>query len=382
MSGVEHARVRSLDAYRGIAVLLMIIAHACDAFLAEVHRSGTVWHAVNITFGFVAPAFLFLAGATLGPLLRRNAPTPHDSHGSKSPPRSRHARRYALILLLAYWLQIPVLSLRQLVWSQRPHELARLFDCNILHVLAIGGLGLIAIDALFARDRSRRFAAAAVALALVIVAPYVWHSDVALSMFLPLRAFVAPQPASTFPIVPFAAYMLAGYALWPWLTHSTARHTAWLAIASSGAAGTALALDAAIGSITPHDDYWNGSAQHSLMRFAGVLAGAAATAALRPRSARRMLIERIGQASLAIYVLHLVVIYGSPMTIGLRSAFNGALASAMSPFEVAVFVVGLAACVIGAVFAWSLVRRSRPAIARASWWLWWSAFAVLFALTP
>ena len=382
MSGVEHARVRSLDAYRGIAVLLMIIAHACDAFLAEVHRSGTVWHAVNITFGFVAPAFLFLAGATLGLSSRRNAPTPHDSQGSKSPPRSRHARRYALILLLAYWLQIPVLSLRQLVWNQRSHELARLFDCNILHVLAIGGLGLIAIDALFARDRSRRFAAAAVALALVIVAPYVWHSGVSLSMFLPLRAFVAPQPASTFPIVPFAAYLRAGYALWPWLTHSTARHTAWLALGSSSAAGIALALDEAIGSIAPHDDYWNGSAQHSLMRFAGVLAGAAATAALRPRSARRMLIEHIGQASLAIYVLHLVVIYGSPMTIGLRSAFNGALASAMSPLEVAVFVVGLAACVIGAVFAWSALRRSRPGIARASWWLWWSAFAVLFALTP
>ena len=382
MSGVEHARIRALDAYRGIAVLLMIIAHACDAFLADVHRIGTVWHAVNITFGFVAPAFLFLAGATLGLSLRRNASIAHGSQDSKSPPRSRHARRYAFILLLAYWLQIPVLSLRQLVWNQRPHELARLFDCNILHVLALGGLGLIAIDALFARDRSRRFAAAAVALALVLVAPYVLHSDVASSALLPLRAFVAPQPASTFPIVPFAAYMLAGYALWPWLTRSTARHAAWLAIAASSAAGIALALDAAIGSIAPHDDYWNASAQHSMMRFAGVLAGAAVTAALRPRSERRMLIERVGQASLAIYVSHLMVIYGSPMTIGLRSAFNGALARALSPAEVAVFTVGIATCVIGAVFAWSQLRRSRPVLASASWWLWWSAFAVLFVLTP
>lgn len=59
------ARLDFVDTYRGIAVVLMILWHTTDNWLAEPWRSGSVWELLRLLGGMAAPSFLFLAGASV-----------------------------------------------------------------------------------------------------------------------------------------------------------------------------------------------------------------------------------------------------------------------------------------------------------------------------
>lgn len=375
MTPAPGERVRSLDLYRGAAVMLMIAAHVCDAFLSEAARAGPLWTAMNVLFGFVGPAFLVVSGAAIAIA----DDSQHSLRSARAARRRRRVRRLGLLLALGYWVQIPVLSLRQLAWNRRPEELARLFDSNILHVIAIGGTAIVAIDAFVRSPTARRAMVFVVALAIVIATPWLWHCDCAGALWLPVRAFVSPQPASTFPLAPFVAYMLAGMVIAPLVRSARAGR-----VGAIGAAALALAslLDLAIGAVAPHDDFWYGSIQHTLMRFAGVVIGLAASMLATRERTRLTILERIGRASLAIYVIHLILVYGSPMTMGMRWWFDGALNRTQPAPIVALLYVIVATVAVGAVFAWPALRNRYPSTARVMVVAWWCAFAALFLLTP
>lgn len=373
-------RLRFVDLYRGIAVLLMIVAHVCDAFLAGRWKQGWLWGALDITFGFVAPAFLLLSGATLGLRLARaeeeNA-APHSSH-------ARLGRRLAWVLALAYWLQIPLLSLRQLIWNHPPELLARLFDSNILHVVALGGLFLLGLASLTSvSQRALRTLALTLALATITATPFVWESGVAQSVWLPLRALASPQPRATFPLLPFIAYPLFGFALTPLLLDAGRRRAVVLVSAGAALVVAGLALDAPFHALGLHDDFWRGSIPHSLFRLGGVVAalGVAMNAGLK-LPARATTIEHVGQRSLAIYALHLILVYGSPMTMGARYWFDGVLDRALDPLATALAVIVVGAATSAAALLWPLFLRTAPSAGRMLWWVWWLAFAALFLLTP
>ncbi|HJL15881.1 MAG TPA: heparan-alpha-glucosaminide N-acetyltransferase domain-containing protein, partial [Sandaracinaceae bacterium LLY-WYZ-13_1] len=67
-------RVEALDALRGIAVLLMVLWHATDAWLADGHRQGIGWDATRVAGGLAAPLFLTAAGFAVGLRIARGAP--------------------------------------------------------------------------------------------------------------------------------------------------------------------------------------------------------------------------------------------------------------------------------------------------------------------
>ena len=354
------ARLRSIDLLRGVAVLLMVAAHVSDAFLADAWKDNPAYSALNITFGFVAPGFLLLSGITLGLSLQM----------SRRPP----TRRLLWILALAYWLQIPLLSLRQLVWNRRPDDLARLLDTNILHVVAVGGLLLVGLAALAGRERARWIA---LALAIVVIAatPVLWSSVSQWSLPLPVRSYLAPQPLATFSLFPYLAYSLIGFAVARDLA-ALPRRSTWIVLV--------LAVTVSIVSIaTAEPGFWHGSIAHTLFRLAGIV-GALAVALLAGRRlpARTTLLERIGAHSLAIYVLHLVLVYGSPVTMGARYWLDGRFARSLDPLETLVAYVAVAVVTCAAALGWSRLRLRAPRAATWLWWGFWSVFAALFLLTP
>ena len=375
-TGTAAARVAAIDLYRGIALLLMIAAHVCDAFLDDRWRHGWTWYAFDITVGFVAPAFLFLSGLSLALSLRR-----------KERSSREVLARLGTVLALAYWLQIPVLSLRQLIWERRPDELARLFDANILHVIAIGGAIVLALDRTLRSRAHARAVAATLAAAVVIATPYLWSSSLAGSLWLPLRALASAQPPATFPLTPYLAYLLLGYASLSLVPinreKGSSRRTATIAAAGATLVVAAWALELLVGATPPHSRFWYGSIQHTLLRLGGVAIGLALCVhATRRKAERPSTVARMGRRSLAVYVLHLVAIYGSPMTMGARYWSDGALNRALDPPAVLALFLVIAAATAAAALAWPRLRRRQPIVAMLLFWGWWGAFAALFLLTP
>jgi hypothetical protein len=356
----------------------MIGAHVADALLADRWKSGDLWYALDLLFGYVAPAFIFLSGVTLRQALDRGS---HEGAPAGDTVR-RLARRYLTILLLGYWLQIPLLSLRQLIWSPSPAMLARLFNANILQTIAVAGLLLLLVVWIVGSVARAWPPLLLLALAGMIATPYLWRSDLYLGIPLPFRFYLAPQPPATFPLIPYGSYLLLGALLaGPLLALGADARNRWrMPLLGGLLAGAGLALDPLLHPHPPHDDFWRSSIQHILFRLGGTITGVSLCFALPERSLRPL--AYVGRRSLAIYILHLMLIYGSPMTMGGRYWFGGLLDRALDPLgailAVAV-VLGLCCCTI---ILWDRLRRTHPGAALWGKRLWWGTFWGFFLLTP
>jgi surface polysaccharide O-acyltransferase-like enzyme len=352
----------------------MVATHAVDAFLAEAWREGIVWHLTNLMFGFAGPAFLMVAGITLG--LRIGS-----MQGSRAGARRRILRRMLGVLMLGYWLQIPVLSLRRLVVEQRPEDMARMFDSNILHVIALASIAIVLISTLSDSPVRMRIVVGALAFVVIMATPYIWASGIYRDHWLPIRSFVAPQPIALFPLFPYAFHLLAGFLLTPILLALDRHSKGWLIMLGAGCAliATGFGIDTLIGGIPPHDDFWGSGIGHVLFRSGGVIAALGLCIGIsRSIGERTSALERIGRRSLGIYTLHLIVIYGSPMTIGLRTSFDGIFHRAYSPAAVIVIAAAVTLLCYQALRGWEWARVRYPALCSWATGVWWTWFVLRF----
>lgn len=360
-------RLVSLDIARGLAVIMMIAAHASDAFLSEQWKSGVVWNICSISFGFVAPAFLFLTGVVLvlAYAQRRRVE-------KKYWERSLEWRMTRLALL-GFWLQIPVMSLQRLVTEGRPDDLGRLFDVNILQVIGLTGLAILVLTRLSGGIRNATPALWVLAAMIAAATPYLW--SLSLDIGLPLAPWVAPS--STFPLFPYGFYPLAGFVLARSVLRQSEPPLRGIILALIGIVaivGVRLA-DRLAQLPEPWNDLWGSSPLHLLFRLGGVLILIGGAFGFARRQGRfNSAIAYIGRKSLAIYVVHLIVIYGSPATMGGRYWFNGALNGKLTPpglLLVTVVVLGIS---LLAIALWDAFRTRFPEPARWTKRLAWTAF--------
>ncbi|MCX6141239.1 MAG: heparan-alpha-glucosaminide N-acetyltransferase domain-containing protein, partial [Candidatus Kapabacteria bacterium] len=106
-------RFAFLDVVRGLAVIWMIQVHVTNVVLDPSLRVGWFFDALNISNGFVAPTFIFCAGAGLWIALSRKGPT-YRLFGSEL---FTYLRRLSYILVWAYVLHAPFFSLDRLLMS-------------------------------------------------------------------------------------------------------------------------------------------------------------------------------------------------------------------------------------------------------------------------
>lgn len=400
---LPHARrLRSIDTARGIAVVLMVATHAAHAFLADSWKQNELWYNVNILFGFVAPVFVFLSGVTLWPALSRRmshhsrnddlpeTPSPTEPQSSREQRRSHGtigvlARRYLMVLLLGYWLQTPVLSLRQLLYNQRPEELARMFDSNVLQVIGITGLLLLGITAAFRSLVITRVVALVAAITVVITTGWLWSGDLYLSLPLPLRMYFAPQPPATIPLFPYLAYFAFGFFLSPLLIRAGEHRRSRLMVLLAGmlVMASGFALVPLLAPFPPYGDFWGPGIPHILFRLGGALtlmALSLISAEYLPSRGGWLL--WLGRNSLAVYVLHLMLIYGSPMNKGMRYWFDGPFDATFGPLATILAIALILLFCSLMIHLWSRLRKRRPVTAAWMKYFWWGLFWALFLLNP
>ncbi len=366
-------RIRSLDIARGLAVILMIVTHATDAFLSMRFKSGEAWEIAHITFGFIAPAFLFITGLVLAPAIQKRQRVER-----KLWERSLEWRMVRYILL-GYWLQIPVLSLKQLVIEARHDDLARLCDVNILQVIGVSGLIVLIVVKLSGSMRDARPIVWVLTVTIAIATPYLWTIPVDAGP--PLAAWIGPR--ATFPFFPNAAYLLAGFALSPAILSMRERRWSGAILTAVGGIvviGVRL-LDRHVELPDPWNDLWGSSPLHLVYRVGGVLVLIGIAYALARFKGRIVHgLGHIGRISLPIYVVHLVLIYGSPATMGGRYWFDGAIDQRLTPLGVAIAVLIVFSVTVTSVLAWRAFRDRYFEAARWTRRVVWTAFWAAFIL--
>jgi len=350
----------------------MVCAHASWALLSADSRTAVLWYGLDILFGCVAPIYLFLSGVTLRYALE-------SDRGADT--LRRHTRRLVRLLLLGVWLQIPILSVRQIFWNHEPTALAQLLDCNALHVIALVGLLLVALGHLLAL-RTVAVIAAVLALALLLTEPVLGLLPGRELLVPPFRGLFGPQPQATLPLFPFALYPLAGFVLGTWLLSGAGER---VRVAWSGLVGGSLvALGFLLDAIAPAADFWRNSPWYLLFRLGTVIAAVAVAQgwSLRRHGSLAGVVEWIGRGSLGVYVIHLVLLYGSPVSIGLVGWQRNTLVEGSSPLTVALVAAGLLLCTLLVWWCWLQLRRGRPLVALAVKQFFWAAFWGMFLSRP
>jgi uncharacterized membrane protein len=302
-------RRRYIDWARGIAVLIMIQAHALDAWTRASDRSLKAYGYLLLLGGFAAPMFLWLAGIGLVLSAERGL----IKAGSRREAARALVRRGAEIFILAFLFRIQAFVISP---GSPPVTVFRVDILNVMGpAMAIAGL-------VWAVGGSRRGAAlysGLVAVALAMVTPLVREAQWVNLLPTWTQWYLRPSgDHTTFTLLPWAAFVFAGAAYGSVLSGASDAQLERRTVAILTAAGV---LVLAVGmftasqpSIYAASNFWTSSPTYFAVR-AGILMMALGTLfvlglvapwlekPLRP-------LERFGKNSLFIYWIHVELVYG------------------------------------------------------------------------
>jgi uncharacterized membrane protein len=302
-------RRRYIDWARGIAVLIMIQAHALDAWTRPADRSLPAFGYFLVLGGFAAPMFLWLAG--LGLVL--SAERVLTKTGRRSTAAEAVVRRGVEIFILAFLFRIQAFIISP---GSSP---VTLFRVDILNVM---GPAMAAAGLIWAIGRNRLGAALAcgiTAVGLAMLTPVVrqaaWVSALPVWTQWYLRPF---GDHTTFTLLPWAGFVFAGAAYGSLLGQAQEAHGERLIVTGlslTGAAVLALGLfTASLPSIYAVSNFWTSSPTYFAVRI-GVLMVALgilfSVTALEAWTARPLaILEKFGRNSLFVYWIHVELVYG------------------------------------------------------------------------
>jgi uncharacterized membrane protein len=194
------ARLRYLDALRGLAVVAMVLAHVTDSWTRAADRHGEPYYTLLFIGGIASPAFLFLAGVASV----MSAATKAQREGSLLAGAAAARRRgwEIFALGLVFRVQAQLLGLGPL--------------SNLLKVDMLNTMGLSIVAATWLWQSSvRRFVRvslfALATLAITMMTPLVRAAPWLAPLPDPLEAYLRPVGSlAAFPLLPWAGFLFAG----------------------------------------------------------------------------------------------------------------------------------------------------------------------------
>jgi uncharacterized membrane protein len=278
----------------------MVECHVFNALLAPSFRDTGWFGVLNWLNGLVAPAFLLVSGAVMGLNLQNRW-----GRGN-----GKMWRRIGQIFIVAYLLHLPTPFLWQFFGVRGPRLVELWTKQDILQCVA-GSLAVILLLAPVTRRPSVHgwvCAALGVLAGTCTVAVDTWaRNGVAVPGW--LLNYVWPTGVGRFPLVPWAAFPLIGVWLGPaiFAEKSVARQSG-----RALAAGIVLLIAAQfMASRLAYD------APFVFGRVGWTLVGLAVCCWWREPVRGTEWILQFGQLSLWSYTVHLVIVYGSCMSLGL-----------------------------------------------------------------
>ncbi len=315
------SRLYALDLARFVAMLLMIQGHVLDALVmpSVIDVTQPPWNIWSWIRGLTAPVFLTVSGAVHVFAAKRNA----EGHILDST-LERRMRWAVTILVIGYLLVFPGKRVIDLpyVTSEGWHTF---FAVNILQLVGAAMIVFVAVmqSTRSVADMGRR---AALAAALILACSPLAHLDVVHAM-LPiwLQPYLTSQYGSLFPFFPFATYLFLGVVIGARLhalpseerdarlVQMGVRFGIPLAILGYGLLYGLVAMGVSQKSIDNADSVLLVAA-----RFGAVLViFAGAVKLLRLTWRLRSSYILFGSKSLYIYVIHVVLLFGTPWWDGI-----------------------------------------------------------------
>jgi hypothetical protein len=344
MPNAEKIRYNYIDILKTYAVFMMIIGHTLDAVLAPAVKSWSAYRLFIIFRGLTSASFFIASGSGL-----------YFAFQSKqnAPWFNLLAQRVAKILpilLAGYFLHLPYLSATRLFFHSTAAEWRQLMQCDTLQNICYSIILLQIVLVVF-KKRFRVFLAALSLMLLILgLTPFI-HARLILPMIL-VQLFTH-RFGSQFPLVPFAAYIFCGTVLA--IILSVLREKGGFVLVRKYFFGAGLFILIVSFILKTEVLQLFSFRIGSIMILIGLL-----TFAEGKTGKIIAFFQAIGKESLVIYLIHLMIVYGSVINPGFRQFFGNRLA-ALPGLSVA---LGLAAVMIGLGWAWNHFKCTKPRFAK------------------
>lgn len=348
-------RIRFVDLLRGVAVAIMVMGHCIDAVLSPAARESEVFRLYDFARGFTAPVFLFVSGLAFMIATRRY----WADYTTASRRLLKRFARVALLLVLGYALHLPYFSMTKILTASTPEDLAQLYQVNILQCIAVTILITQLIILVGKTPHRVAWLAAGLGTAIVLVTPFISQIDFGALFSRALAPYLNQVHPSIFPLFPYAAFMVAGTVVAHLFLgmrdheHEAFSRLVFLGCIVAGLVGVGAEL--APWSLFPPHDYWKASPNFFLVRLSFVLLLTGTFFLLRnmPDATGRHL-EAMGKASLLIYVVHMLIAFGSAANKGLAQLVGREL----SGLQAVACAATVLACMLLLAHAWGFLRRN------------------------
>lgn len=316
----KHERLSIFDLARVIAMIFMVQGHSIDALgsPSAIDISQFPWDYWHIIRGFTAPIFLTISGIVQVFANKRNA----DGHLVENLV-FRRIRLALILIFIGYMLGLPVTHVSQLFSMTQDHwEL--FLRVNILQLIGVSLILIVTMFAFIKNNKTLALVTLFFSLLLIIFAPNIAEIDWYAKLPLFLASYFSTAKSSIFTISPFTAYMLFGVAFGCYVSEFKKGDTNVFIRKSTFIVAVITFLLALIwfdfskGIIENIATLNRNSPGLTFSRISFTFFNLSLLTFIYPFTKK---IEKyysiLGKRSLYIYVLHLFVIFGTPLTLGL-----------------------------------------------------------------
>ncbi len=334
-----------IDLLRFAAAVFMIQGHVFDALVSPQIKAHPLFHMHDFFHGFVAPAFLFASGVAFGATTMRR----WDEHVTWGKRPRRRVQRFLGLIAIGYALHLPFFSLRKTMTAASPAKIQSMLQSDVLQCI---GLTLLLLQIAILLTREKKFFGWVVAVSAAVVifsSPLTWSGH--FSGYLPtaLVAYLSPETGSWFPLFPWSGYILCGVLFGCTLANaanpvSAATLMRRYALLNVGILALAWAVMYLPFDLYPAHDFWKSNPSIFFVRLSAV--GIVASLIFLSEGLWKTTpyyASIIGRQSLFIYILHLMVVYGSVLNRGLAQRIGPTLQvlPALGVFALVLTAVGL-----------------------------------------
>ncbi len=324
----NQQRVVFIDLLRAYAILMMVQGHFIEVTLATQYCSldnyiYLIWATLR---GMTAPIFFFASGTVFSYLLFRA-----EKEDGTNLRVKKGIKRFFLLVGLGYLLRLQPAVFTDL-FNLKSEEMKPFWAIDTLHCIGFGILFIILIykfGKLFKLNHSLIFTF--FALVIFLISPILEKSTLILSLPIPIADFFVYQYGSNFPIIPWTGFVLWGALIGYLLAKNSIDFKNLRFSISILIIGFALILfsgEMLIGiyRITSFKVFEELYLKNILFLHLGsVLFVTGLFSYLANNFKFPISLQKVGNNTLMIYIVHIFIIYGTAFTPGINNWFSKSL---------------------------------------------------------
>lgn len=331
MSKTNIKRILAIDLMRAFAVFMMVQGHTVHSLLSvsSIDTSSYFYQIWLFFRAFTAPLFIFSAGLVFTYILFQK-----EIDFKNNPRILKGIYRGVSLYLIGYLLRFPTIQIFNLD-DVTHYQWLTFFSVDALHLIGIGLLLIVLISIVSSKLKINPIYIF-VSLVVIIFAgsPFLrflnWEHNV--NIF--VASYFTIKYGSIFPIFPYLEFVFFGAIFGVLITQKHEIITKKSYLISYLVAGAVLLFLAYL--TFSYRDY-----SDSLLRFGALFTFLSIFSFIGARITKLpKIVASFARNSLWIYIIHLIILYGSPTSVGITQILNVTLSPELTILS-AIFMVSL-----------------------------------------